>query len=56
MLVTELGISMLVKLLQSANALSPILVMVFGTLLLGHPIFNVLLLVELMALQLSRES
>ena len=54
--ITELGISIEVKLLQPLNALYPIVVTEFGMTVFLQPETNSLVLVLIMALQFSRES
>ena len=56
MVVTELGISMLVRLEQSLNAHSPMLVTELGMVEFLHPTISVLLDVSIIALQFLRLS
>ena len=50
------GMVIEVRLSHSENAKSPILVTLLGIIVDAHPCINVLLLVSMIALQLSRES
>ena len=56
MLVTELGIVIDVRPLQSSKADPPMDVTVLGITVFLHPTCNELVAVSMMALQLSRES
>jgi uncharacterized membrane protein HdeD (DUF308 family) len=55
-LVTLLGVVIEVRLLHQPNASLPMLVTLLGIIVDAHPAINVLLLVSIIALQLSRES